>query len=1409
MNKNYTLPNKGANFSLKRTAFWSGKLYLCWLFFFGIAIQNSNAQTITTVLDPNGAGGFALGNTFESNGWTVENATSNAWSLGSVPGWFTGNGAFISNDSGTTWAYGFGTTNASHFYTDVDFPTTSDIITLKFDWRGNGNDGNWDNLQVYIIDTSITPTTAGPVNQATTTTGWDGYTDGTTGYYLTRISGSSVPTTTTTVSYTFTAAQRTYVAGSTKRLVFVWKNDNAGGANPPASVDNISIVSTAFTCYPPTAILATQPTSNGAIITWTPPNDAPGEGYDYYISTTNTAPTTQNPTGNTSDSPLVLNNLPANTTHYIWVRGNCGENDKSIWSSSVSFTTLCEPYVLTTSYSNNFTTFPGACWTRSNAGTLSSGPTGTGNGNWTSKAYLNGTGNTSATFNLYGNTTADSHWLISPAIDLGTNVDYRLKYNVGLTEYNSTTVGTKGIISSDVIEVVISEDEGATWSVLQTYDANNVPLAAGSTEIIDLSNYQGVIKIAFLITDNLDATSLQDADFFIDEFVVEPIPACDAPTALVVENITTNSADFSWQPGQTIPANGYQYFVSETNTAPTTDGTDSSNTTVTLALSPSTTYYAWARAICGAGNASAWVMSAVFSTLCDEGTVPYTVNIDAVTTPALPQCIVVQNVNGDNKTWQTYAAQTGITGKVMGYPWHGTNDADDWFFLRGLDLTAGTSYRIKFKYKDSGFVEKLRVSIGQNPIDADMGTELFDVTTGDDSVVVSEAIDFTVDADGIYYIGFQAHSDANQFNLYVGEISVIITPTEEVDFANVESFKVGQNAVNAIQKCQTVDVYAQANEPNATEPDGQTAGLLAWIGYSVEDTDPSTWPESAWSAATYSSNAGSNNTNDEFKKSFSGLTVGTKYFASRFQLNEGPFVYGATNGIWNGANNSNAILEVVEPTTIDAGNDVTICAGEVANLAVTSANASYTYSWGTAGTSANVSVTPTTTMTYTVTGTDSVTGCTTTDMVTVIVNDAPTAIVFETTDYEICNGAVQILTAAGGAVSTEVYTEDFNQPTNDWTAENTSTGGTPANGDWTLRESGYSYGTFGPVTFTSNDASQFYLANSDAQGSSSIMATSLTSPVIDLSGYVGASMSFYHYYRYNSTESAKVQVSVDGGNEWNDVATYTSTQGTAAAFVKATLDLTTYAGNANVQIRFKYAATWDYYWAIDNVVVSGSKPQIVWAPQTGLFLDAQATIPYAGTPSSTVYVKGSATTPSSYVASAENAAGCSVETSIQLTVKAAVDAPVAAAEQTFDTGETLADLDVTGADLTWYTAATGGTELPTTTVLVNQMSYFVSQTVNGCESPRVEILATEILSIPGFEKSSLKAYPNPVAGVLTINNTNVIDTVQVFNLLGQRVFESKFSANEVKIDMTQLAAGTYMVNVTSNGSVKNIKVIKK
>ena len=82
---------------------------------------------------------------------------------------------------------------------------------------------------------------------------------------------------------------------------------------------------------------------------------------------------------------------------------------------------------------------------------------------------------------------------------------------------------------------------------------------------------------------------------------------------------------------------------------------------------------------------------------------------------------------------------------------------------------------------------------------------------------------------------------------------------------------------------------------------------------------------------------------------------------------------------------------------------------------------------------------------------------------------------------------------------------------------------------------------------------------------------------------------------------------------------------------------------------------------------------------------------------------------------------------------------------------TLADVTINGDNLLWYTVATEGDVIPAETVITEGSTvYYVSQTVNGCESPRTEVtLNGVIVAQPEGEADQT------FTGIVTITNLQV------------------------------------------------------
>ncbi len=137
-----------------------------------------------------------------------------------------------------------------------------------------------------------------------------------------------------------------------------------------------------------------------------------------------------------------------------------------------------------------------------------------------------------------------------------------------------------------------------------------------------------------------------------------------------------------------------------------------------------------------------------------------------------------------------------------------------------------------------------------------------------------------------------------------GTVTPISTATP--DLGNVQS-----PATASINEGSTVAVYGQVYEPTITEAAGQGAGVTAELGYSTTNTNPNTW--SNWSSATFNTQVGNN---DEFVANLgSGLTPGTYYYAYRYKIGSGAYIYGGTGGLWS--NNSGVLT--VNSNVVDAG----------------------------------------------------------------------------------------------------------------------------------------------------------------------------------------------------------------------------------------------------------------------------------------------------------------------------------------------------------------------------------------------------------------------------------------------------------------------------------------------------------
>ncbi len=140
-----------------------------------------------------------------------------------------------------------------------------------------------------------------------------------------------------------------------------------------------------------------------------------------------------------------------------------------------------------------------------------------------------------------------------------------------------------------------------------------------------------------------------------------------------------------------------------------------------------------------------------------------------------------------------------------------------------------------------------------------------------------------------------------------------------------------------------------------------------------------------------------------------------------------------------------------------------------------------------------------------------------------------------------------LLLASGTIYSqTTVFSDNFEGGSTYWTLQ----------GTWNLTTT-KSYST--SHSLTTANSSGTYLANQN-------ISATMTSG-IDLSSYNGAEIDFYAQYDLEkSFDFVYLEVSIDGGTNWDEVYSFNDTLSTWKQFK---IDIGAYAGNSNVKVRFR------------------------------------------------------------------------------------------------------------------------------------------------------------------------------------------------------------------------------------------------
>ncbi|MBG00632.1 MAG: hypothetical protein CMI36_16705 [Owenweeksia sp.] len=357
-------------------------------------------------------------------------------------------------------------------------------------------------------------------------------------------------------------------------------------------------------CLPPTSLSATVLNYQSAQIDWVT-GGASNWNIEYGVSGFTLGTGTMM---NASSNSVSLNSLSGNTTYDVYVRDSCGPGDVSPWAST-SFTTPCSPSSVPTII--DFTgAFPPSCWVEGDGGNPATGPTTLGTGAWTTDGFGNVGTSGAMKINLFN--VGDQDWVITSEFDLTTGGPYQLEFDFGVFVFGNTSSGTLG--SDDEVQVLVSTDNGVTWTNLATYNNSYITNAGGNHEIIDLAAYSGnTIRLAFWASEGT-VDDPEDMDVMVDNFEIRLTPSCQEPSSLGVTNTSDVFTDVYWTPGGASNWN-VEYGPTGFSIGNGTYVSAADDTTAITGLTAATTYDYYVRDSCGPGDVSIWIGPFTFTTL--------------------------------------------------------------------------------------------------------------------------------------------------------------------------------------------------------------------------------------------------------------------------------------------------------------------------------------------------------------------------------------------------------------------------------------------------------------------------------------------------------------------------------------------------------------------------------------------------------------------------------------------------------------------------------------------------------------------------------------------------------------------------------------------------------------------------
>ena len=136
----------------------------------------------------------------------------------------------------------------------------------------------------------------------------------------------------------------------------------------------------------------------------------------------------------------------------------------------------------------------------------------------------------------------------------------------------------------------------------------------------------------------------------------------------------------------------------------------------------------------------------------------------------------------------------------------------------------------------------------------------------------------------------------------------------------------------------------------------------------------------------------------------------------------------------------------------------------------------------------------------------------------------------------------------------------------------------------------------------------------------------------------------------------------------------------------------------------------------------------------------------------------------------------------------------------------------TGALSWWWDFGDGTTsniQNPTHTYTAEgdyNVTLYIENDIRSWDEITYQVTAEEVLGTNATLDMTVGVYPNPSHTMLNVTTSIPADDFEIYNALGQLVFATKATPS---INVNALASGVYILKVTSETAVANVRFVKQ